>query len=54
MRQVTGTVMKINVRLMTVSLRQVTNCVAGDCEAADRDCDEGNCEVDDSESEAGN
>ena len=35
-----------------MSLRQVTNCVAGDCEAADRDCDEDNYEVDDSESEA--
>ena len=38
-RQVTGTVMKITVRLMTDGLRQMTNCVAGDCEAADRDCD---------------
>ena len=45
--------MKITVRLMTVSLRQVTNCVAGDCEASDKDFDEDNCEVDDSESEAG-
>ena len=39
MRQVTGTMMKITVRLMTMSLSQVTNCVAGDCEAADGDCD---------------
>ena len=45
--------MKITVRLMTMSLSQVTNCVAGDCEASDRDCDEDNSEVDDSESEAG-
>ena len=52
MRQVTGTVMKITVRLMIVSLRQVTNCMACDCESGDKDYDEDNCYVDDSESEA--
>jgi hypothetical protein len=36
-----------------VSLRQVTNCEEGDCEAGGRACDEDNCEVDDSDSQQG-
>ena len=51
MSQVTGTVMMITVRLMIVSLRQVTNCEAGDCDAVDRGCAVVDCET--SEWEAG-